>query len=152
METTIQKKRFKTFVYQTDLAWTENKSGILSAADKPILRVSAPPEFKGEPGLWTPEDFFIASVSVCLMTTFMTFASLARLSVRSYRQFTEGILEFTNDHYQFTNVILKPEILVASHQEIVATEQLIQKAHEHCLITNSIKSKVDVQASIKSLE
>jgi organic hydroperoxide reductase OsmC/OhrA len=147
----VPKKRFKTYQYQTDLAWTKDRTGILSAAGKPDLYVAAPPEFKGKPGVWTPEDFFVASVSVCFMTTFMTFASRAQLSVKGYRESAEGDLEFVNDHYQFTQIVLKPEVLVESHDEVALAEQTIQQAHEHCLIANSMKTKVEVRATIKVL-
>ena len=150
METSVTPKRFKTFLYQSDIVWTKDKSGTLSVEDGRSLRVSAPPEFKGEPGLWTPEDFFLASVSVCLMTTFMSLASRAKLTVRSYRDSSEGMLEFAGSRYQFTRIILKPEIEVGSDEEIAGAEEVIRQAHEHCLSANSIKSEVEVRAGVRS--
>ncbi|MGH9425673.1 MAG: OsmC family protein, partial [Terriglobia bacterium] len=72
METVDQPKvRFKSFTYKTGLKWVEEKSGMLSSSGKPSLKVASPPEFKGEAGVWTPEDLFVASVEICQMTTFL---------------------------------------------------------------------------------
>ena len=73
--------RHKSFTYRTDLAWTSGRSGLLSAEGKPDLQVSSPPEFKGEPGRWTPEDLFVSAVNVCTMTTFAALKPASRLPV-----------------------------------------------------------------------
>ncbi|MBI3191832.1 MAG: OsmC family protein, partial [Pedosphaera parvula] len=54
------------------------------------FRVASPPEFKGEAGVWTPEDLFVAAVNVCTMTTFAAFAQRLNLPVLSYRCEAEG--------------------------------------------------------------
>ncbi len=151
METVAVPRRFKTFTYHTDLAWTGNRSGILSALNKQAFPVSAPPEFKGEPGVWTPEDLFVASVSICLMTTFMSFASKSGLAVKSYADSAEGVLEFIDERYRFTQVILKPQILLESQDRIEEAERILEKAHAQCLIANSIKAEIHLQPEVKSL-
>ena len=69
----------KQFIYQTELQWTEQKKGVVSASGKPSFETAVPPEFKGHEGIWTPEDLFVASVNVCLMATFLYYAETEKL-------------------------------------------------------------------------
>lgn len=75
------KKTFKIFHYNTQLRWSGERRGDLSSEGKPGLEIAAPPEFKGHPGLWTPEDLFVAAVEICTMTTFLAFASHKKLGL-----------------------------------------------------------------------
>ena len=145
------KIKYKTFTYHTDLNWTGNRSGTLQSKGKPEFRISSPPEFKGEEGVWTPEDLFVASVDICTMTTFMAFAEHKNIPIVSYNTHAEGLLEFIDGQYQFTKIILRPTILVQTSDAIEQTRQTLKDAHKSCLISNSIKSEVTVDPKIQSI-
>jgi len=106
------KIRHKAFTYHTQLKWKGNLTGVLQSRGKPEFHVASLPEFKGEDGVWTPEDLFVASVDICTMTTFMSFAQQKNLPLVAYNSRVEGILEFTDGQYQFTRIILRPTIVV----------------------------------------
>jgi organic hydroperoxide reductase OsmC/OhrA len=149
MEQAVQPNvRYKTFRYNTGLQWLADKSGELSSDGKPSFRVSSPPEFKGEAGVWTPEDLFVAAVDICMMTTFLAFAQRRQLPIVSYTSKAEGILEFVDGGYRFTNVKLQPAIVVASEGALEQVRQTLHDAHESCLIANSIGAEVTVDATI----
>ena len=86
----------KSFSYLNEIEWEEPRVGSLRADEKPEIRFSSPPEFKGEAGNWTPEDFFVAAINTCTMTTFGDFSSKLDLPVRSYSSSAEGLLEFAD--------------------------------------------------------
>ena len=51
-----------TYSYRANAHWTMHKRGILEAADIPrTINFAAPPEFGGEPGLWTPEHLLLGA-------------------------------------------------------------------------------------------
>jgi organic hydroperoxide reductase OsmC/OhrA len=143
------KIKHKTFSYHTKLAWLENKSGTLSAEGKPSFRVASPPEFKGEAGVWTPEDMFVASVDICTMTTFMAFAQHLQLPIVSYESSAEGTLEFIDGGYRFTKVVLKPKIIVRTEEAVDQTLHTLDNAHESCLIARSIHAEVMIEPVIR---
>ena len=64
----------KTFRYETGLVWQWGRRAVVSAAGKPSIEVSSPPEFKGDPGMWTPEDLLVAAVNACVLQTFLAYA------------------------------------------------------------------------------
>lgn len=150
METTPQQpvKKYKTFTYHTNIQWTSDRQGMLRADGKPELNISSPPEFKGIPGVWTPEDLFVAAVEICQMSTFLAFGIRKELPLRSYKSAAEGTLEFVDGNYRFTKVVVRPEIVVGSSWTKEQVEQLVHTAHDNCLIGNSITAEVVVEPKI----
>jgi organic hydroperoxide reductase OsmC/OhrA len=143
--------RRKSFIFETDLQWLENRACRLDSENKESLRITSPPEFQGEEGEWTPEDLFVGAINSCTMATFLSYANKKNLDVFAYRSKAEGVLEFEDGHYKFTKVKLQPLILVDSTEAALMAERLIQEAHNNCFISNSITSKVILEPEIKIL-
>jgi len=148
--TAESKVRYKTFTYRTRIEWLGNRAGRIESNDKPAFRVSSPPEFKGEASVWTPEDLFVASVNACLMTTFAAFAQRQSLLVLSYASEADGDLEFVDGSYRFTRVTLRPTVLVHEATAIPVAEKALDDAHRSCLISNSIRAEVAVEAIVRA--
>ncbi len=149
MENTDQTKtRHRTFTFKTSVSWLEAKAGTLAAEGKQSLRVASPPEFKGEAGVWTPEDLFVASVEACHMATFMTFAGKRELPVISYKSHANGVLEYVDGDYRFTRIVIFPTIVVATPAVEAEVASLLREAQKHCLVANSIASIVEVNPTI----
>jgi organic hydroperoxide reductase OsmC/OhrA len=142
------KIRHRSFTFRTAAVWTEARSGVLSSEGKPPIRVSNPPEFKGEPGLWTPEEMFVASVDACNMATFLSFAAKSGLQVLAYRSHSNGVLELVDGDYRFTRVVIFPTITVPKGAVESAVLSLLREAQKHCLVANSIDSIVEVNPTI----
>lgn len=138
------KVKYKSFEYTANVVWSGDRSGELSSPDKPELTVSAPPEFKGRPGLWTPEDLFVASVNLCTMTTFLALAERRGLRLRSYAAEASGLLEFTEGGYRFTKITVRPLIGLESKSDEADAGRLMHDAHDKCLIANSIRTEVEI--------
>lgn len=144
------KVRYKTFTYRTRIEWLGSRAGRLQSGDKPAFRVSSPPEFKGEASVWTPEDLFVASVNACLMTTFVAFAQRQSLLVLSYASEADGDLEFADGSYRFARVTLRPTVVVREPAAIAVAEKTLEDAHRSCLISNSIRAVVSVEAIVRA--
>jgi peroxiredoxin-like protein len=140
------KSKYKTFTYHTNLRWLENRAGQMHSQGKPDFRVASPPEFKGETGVWTPEDLFVAAVETCTMTTFLAFAIRLQIPLVSYESSSEGSLEFTDGGYRFTKIIVRPIVVVGNEAAIGQAQKTMDDAHHNCLIANSIQSEVVIEA------
>jgi peroxiredoxin-like protein len=140
--------RSKEYLYQTVVKWTEQRKGIISCAGKPDIQVATPPEFKGHEGIWSPEDLFVASVNVCVMSTFLAFAERTGLAFSAYESSAEGRLELVGGKFQFTTITIRPSITLKSGDDADKAKELIEKAEANCLISNSIKAMVIVQATV----
>jgi peroxiredoxin-like protein len=141
--------RSKVYFYQTTVRWTEQRKGLMSCAGKPDIEVATPPEFKGHPDIWSPEDLFVASANICLMTTFLAFAERAGLAFSSYESEAEGRLELVEGKFQFTAIMLKPTITLQPGADAGKAKELIEKAEANCLISNSMKATVTLEPVIR---
>lgn len=141
--------RSKTYTYHTRVRWTERKIGSISASGKPDLQVATPPEFKGHEGIWSPEDLFVASANICLMTTFLAFAERAGLAFTSYESEAEGLLELVEGKFQFTRIILRPTLTVKQSEDTAKAKEILEKAEANCLISNSMKARVTLEPTVR---
>lgn len=140
--------RPKSFTYKTHLSWSEGNATALGSEGKPTLRVTSPPEFGGELGNWTPEELFVASVETCHLMTFLAFARKRRLQFVSYESHANGVLELVDGHYRFTRIVLFPTIVLEPSANEEEVRAMLNEAHPHCLIANSISSIVEVSPTI----
>lgn len=141
----------KKFIFKTSLKWEEGKRGTLYNSDKPSIEFSTPPEFMGPEGNWSPEDFFLASINSCIMTTFIYFAEKDSLSFSSYESEIEGEVGFGDRKLAFSSIIVKPVITVRNKSDKEKAKAVIEKSEEYCLISSSVKSKVTLLPNIKNV-
>jgi organic hydroperoxide reductase OsmC/OhrA len=135
--------RPKVFHYDVRTRWTERRRGVLAAQGKPALEVASPPEFKGHPGVWTPEDLLVAAVSACTMTTFLSFAERRDIGLVAYECDATGTLEMVEGKFRFSRVVLRPRIVVARQEDIPRALTAFHDAEAACLIANSLLTKVE---------
>ena len=140
--------RSKVYMYHTAVKWTEQRKGVISCAGKPDIEVATPPEFKGHEGIWSPEDLFVASANICLMTTFLAIAERAGLAFSSYESVADGRLELVEGKFQFTVITIKPTITLKAIGDAANAKELIEKAEANCLISNSMKARVSLEPTI----
>lgn len=140
-----------TFFYNTTVEWSEGRKGFLSEPTLPKIEIATPPDFpKGEPNIWSPEHLFVASVNVCLMTTFLAISENSKLNFISYKSDSTGKLEKVDGRFMISEIVLKPIIIVEDEKDIDRAERIIHKSENHCLISNSIKTKVILEPIIKT--
>ena len=138
----------KVYMYHTAVKWTEQRKGVISCAGKPDVQVATPPEFKGHEGIWSPEDLFVASANMCVMSTFLAVAERAGLAFTAYESAAEGRLELVEGKFQFTEITIKPVITLKAGTDAAKAKELIEKAEANCLISNSMKARVHLEATI----
>src|ERR1700721_73466 len=104
------KTTYKSFRYNSNTAWNSARRGTLSASRKPNIVVGSPPEFKGQPDIWAPEELLVGSVNTCLMLTFLTLAQAKGLVPVGYQSEAEGLLENVEGKYRITEVTVRPRV------------------------------------------
>ena len=146
--------------YNVSVAWKSDRKGLMCSPElnnpdtnsAGCLEVATPPEFpKGIPGIWSPEHLFTASVSSCLMTTFLAIAENSKLEFDSFECNSKGKLEQVNGKFQMTEITLYPVVTVHEESQKERAMRVLQKAEVNCLISNSIKSKVTMEPEVRVL-
>jgi peroxiredoxin-like protein len=142
--------KHKTYTYSAKTKWSGNREGTATSEGLPGLQFASPPEFKGTKGRWSPETLFVAALDACTMLTFLSFADRKEVEVVSYESQAEGTLEFVDGSFRFTKVTLKPRIVVKGDDAVGTAEDLVERAHDKCLIANSTTADVTVDATVES--
>jgi peroxiredoxin-like protein len=121
--------------------------GVLSS-----ISFSAPPEFRGEPGRWTPEHFLVAAVASCFVSTFSGIAEKSGLGFASFKLDAEGMLGNGDGIWRFTEIKLRPVVTVLKEEDRDRAIRLLEKAKESCLIARSLQFKVTLFPAAKIAE
>jgi len=129
--------------------WKSARRGVMSSLGKPELDVGSPPEFRGEPGVWTPEDMYVGALNACLMLTFLAFADRKDLGLVAYETTAEGLLEHVEGRYRITEVTVQPSVVVKSEVDLEAAREIMSKLEENCFISNSITARVKIEPQFR---
>ncbi len=140
--------------YSVSLRWDSDRKGTLYSAELiDSLQVATPPPFpKGIDRIWSPEHLFTASVSSCLMTTFLAIAENSKFEFVSFACNASGKLEQVDGKYRMTEVVLEPELTIKQEGDYARAERILQKAEAACLISNSITATVVMKPVIHVLK
>jgi organic hydroperoxide reductase OsmC/OhrA len=140
------KRGYKSFRYKAKTTWSSGRRGTLSAPGKPDVVVGSPPEFKGDPSFWAPEELLVASVNTCIMLTFLTLAQAKGLTPAAYESDAEGLLEHVEGKYRITEVAIRPRVSLKSQPELERARAVMEGVEAQCFISNSVTSKVTLAA------
>lgn len=149
--------------YAIDVTWTGagtrgtasytsySRDHDVQIGSKPPLPGSSDPAFRGDPGRYSPEELFVASIAQCHMLWFLHLAAVEGVVVVAYRDEAVGTMRVeAAGHGQFTEVVLRPRVTVARGHHLpdgspVDDEvlgRLHHATHEHCFIARSLNFPV----------
>jgi organic hydroperoxide reductase OsmC/OhrA len=141
--------RPKRFTFGETLRWTGEKKGLVSVEGKQDLPVATPAELRGHPGLWSPEDLFVAAADTCLMTTFLALAARKEVGVVAYASSGSGVVELVEGKLRFTSIVLRPRITVAA-ADVERARALIHEAEAGCLVSASMSTPVTIEPDVRA--
>ncbi|MEZ4789107.1 MAG: OsmC family protein [Flavobacteriales bacterium] len=149
--------------YSLEVEWTGNRGTgtdhyrsygrdhIVRIEGKPDLLGSADPTFRGDKARHNPEDMLVAALSACHLMSYLHVCAVNGVVVTSYVDKATGTMEtFPDGSGRFLEVVLHPDVVVASEEMIAKAVELHHKAHELCFIANSVNFPVRCQPMIRS--
>jgi organic hydroperoxide reductase OsmC/OhrA len=145
----------QTAVYHTTVNWKGEHWGHLVLGNGPEMDFSAPPDAQGHPGVFTPEDAFVAAANTCIMMMFIWAAKKFKLQLLSYKCRAEGTKLIELDRTErFTHLRFWPVIRIAAGSEEMAvlearTRRALQSAQKYSLVANSVKSEIILSPQIE---
>jgi organic hydroperoxide reductase OsmC/OhrA len=137
------------YTYTINASSTTTRSGIVGSDEiLPPIAFSAPPEFQGEAGSWTPEHFFVASVAACFVSTFSGMANVSKFDFLSLKLAAEGTIQKGEGGWCFTEVKLCPKLSIALEKDCERATRLLEKAEKVCLVTRSLACLISLEPEI----
>jgi len=144
-----------TYSYRTTARWTEHKRGIVDGEGIPrTINFASPPEFGGEPGLWTPEHLLVAAVGTCYVATLRAVAEASKAEFHALELVVEGTIEKQEGGFRFTRIVLHPVVTIEKEADRKRMSRLLDKAERVCLVSRSLAcstvldSKIVVQEGV----
>ena len=137
--------------YDVTVDWADSRKGTMtSEVLETAIDVATPPQFaKGIEGVWSPEHLFVAAVNGCLMTTFLAIAENSKLVYAGFTSKAVGKLELVEGKYIISEVTLKPTVVITNVEDQEKAMRLLRKSEAACLVSNSIKSKIILEPTVK---
>lgn len=143
------KPAYKSFRFTNNLVWSNARRGRASAPGKSQIDIGSPPEFKGEPDVWSPEELLVGAVNGCLMLTFIAMSQAKGLEFVAYESAAEGLLENVDGKYRMTEISVRPSVAMKTEADITAARAIMDHVEENCFISNSVVAKVKLTAQFR---
>ena len=144
--------------YAAHLVWTGAERGptrdyasysreyVVRIEGKPELVGSSDPLFRGDPKRHNPEDWLIAALSACHMLTYLAICARQGIAVLSYEDAAAGTMVLESGGGHFTEVVLRPKVVLAAGGDPAKAEAIHEEAHRHCFIAASVNFPVRHEA------
>lgn len=121
----------------------------LTADRLAALRSASPAEFGGPGDRWSPEALLVGAMADCFILTFRAVANASRLSWLSLDCDVTGTLDRVDRVTQFTQIHITALLEVPAGVDAIAAHHALEKAERNCLISNSLKAAVVLDAKVQ---
>lgn len=117
----------------------------------PLLPVSADRAFRGDRTRWNPELLLLAALSECHLLSYLHACVEAGVVVTGYRDAASGtMVEDGAGGGRFTEVLLRPQVVVADHAMVEAATGAHALASQRCFIAASMAFPVRHEPRVTS--
>lgn len=135
-------------IYQTSA--TAEPTGLVRVSSPGLENIasSAPPEFGGPEGNWSPETLLVASVVDCFILTFRAISNASKFEWITLECEASGTLDKVERTSRFTEFSLSARLSVPADTSADKAERLLHMSEKNCLITNSLKADIHLDTTI----
>lgn len=138
-----------SFNFVSSARWTGDRNGVVTGHEvEPSISFSAPLEFQGQAGVWSPEHFFTSAVASCFITTFQAIAEFSKFNAQGLEVSVEGHVEKAEGGFRFTRFTVRPVLTINSETDRERGMRLLEKAKKSCLVSRSLQSEIRLEPEI----
>jgi organic hydroperoxide reductase OsmC/OhrA len=129
--------------------WTSGRTGLAKSDSAPnAIHFTAPPQFGGIEGRWTPEDLLLCALASCFTTTFYTLAGNSEFEFTDLQVEAEGVVGKTTSGYSFSRITIRPKLTIAQEDRRERGQRLLEKSKELCLVSRALAATQKVESQI----
>ena len=137
-------------VYRVAAWWTSGRTGLAKSDSAPnAIHFTAPTEFGGLEGRWTPEELLLASVAGCYTTTLRAIAGSAQFNFTDLQVEASGSVRKAESGYTFSHIVLRPNLKIASAEERDRALELLKKAEKLCLVSRALGTSLKFEPQLE---
>ena len=114
----------------------------------PDLRCAPPLDFDGPGDAWSPEHLLLNAVSTCFLFTLRSVANLSKFRFNALDLAAEGIVDRNQGVTRFTEIILRPKLMVPQGTKREQAVRIMEKAEKACLVSASLSTPVRLEPEV----
>jgi organic hydroperoxide reductase OsmC/OhrA len=134
--------------YRVDAWWTSGRTGIAKSDSAPnAIHFTAPPEFGGLEGRWTPEELLLAALAGCFTTTLRAIAG-PKFDFTDLQVEASGTVRKAASGYSFTEVVIRPTLKIADFTKLEQALDLLRKTERLCLVARALGTALRFEPQI----
>jgi organic hydroperoxide reductase OsmC/OhrA len=134
--------------YSVSAAATPEGEVTLASQGLASLASSAPVEFGGPGGRWSPETLLVAAVADCFTLSFRAVATASKLAWTSLDVRAIGTLDKVERATRFTKIDVRAALSVPAGVDAARAQRLLERAEQICLVSNSLVCPRHLEASV----
>ena len=136
--------------YRVAAWWTSGRTGLAKSDSAPnAIHFTAPTEFGGLEGRWTPEELLLAAVAGCYTTTLRAIAGTAQFNFTDLQVEASGSIRKAESGYNFSQIIVRPNLKIGSVEERDRALELLKKAEKLCLVSRAIGTTLKFEPQLE---
>lgn len=136
--------------YRVSAWWTSGRTGLAKSDSAPnAIHFTAPPEFGGLEGRWTPEELLLAAVAGCYTTTLRSLAGASQFEFTDLQVEATGTIRKIDSGYAFSEIVIRPTLKISSAEERERALELLHKAEKICLVSRAIGTTLKFEPQLE---
>jgi peroxiredoxin-like protein len=126
-------------IYRAVAWWSSGRTGLAKSDSAPnAIHFTAPAEFGGLEGRWTPEDLLLGAIAGCYTTTFRALAEYCKFEYTDLEVEAAGSVQKAESGYAFGAIVIRPKLTISSEEEKPRAFRLLERAKSLCLVSRAI--------------
>ena len=136
--------------YRVAAWWTSGRTGLAKSDSAPnAIHFTAPMEFGGLEGRWTPEELLLAAVAGCYTTTLRAIAGTAEFNFTDLQVEASGTVRKADSGYSFTQITLRPNLKIDSVELRERALDLLKRAEKLCLVARALGTTLKFEPQLE---
>src|SRR3954467_7573645 len=125
--------------YRVAAWWTSGRTGLAKSDSAPnAIHFTAPTEFGGLEGRWTPEELLLAAIAGCYTTTVRAIAGGAQFDFTDLQVEASGTVKKVGSGYGFARVAVGQNLKIASWEGRDKPLDLLRRAEKLGLVSRAM--------------
>jgi organic hydroperoxide reductase OsmC/OhrA len=138
--------------YRVEAWWTSGRTGLAKSDSAPnAIHFTAPKEFGGLEGRWTPEELLLAAVAGCFTTTLRSIAG-DQFDFTDLQVEASGTIRKAQSGYGFTEIVIQPTLKIACAEQRERALDFLKKAERLCLVSRALGTALRFEPKIEVIE
>ncbi len=139
--------------YRIATWWTSGRTGLAKSDSAPnAIHFTAPSDFGGLEGRWTPEELMLAAIASCFSVTMRVVATRAHFDFVDLQVEAKGTVRKADAGYRFSEIVVHSRLTVASDRESERGLDLLRLAESLCLVSRAVSTGLRFEHHVEATE